>query len=174
MSINNKDVLGRSQDINKMQGHWLLAKLGKRILRPGGRELTNEMLDNLEIQSTDKVIEFAPGLGYTTQLTLRKKPSSYIAIERDEAAANSVRKLLKAENHHCHIGYAEETGLPNESATVIYGEAMLTMQTPNKKQLIVNEASRLLYPGGRYGIHELCLVPDDIDEEKKENGSCQE
>ena len=25
------------------------------------------------------------------------------------------------------------------------------------------EAARLLKSGGRYGIHELCLVPDDID-----------
>lgn len=26
---------------------------------------------------------------------------------------------------------------------------------------------RLLKPGGRYGIHELCLTPDDLDEASK-------
>ena len=46
-----------------MPGHWLLAKLGKRVLRPGGLALTRAMLDRLNIQTQDSVIEFAPGLG---------------------------------------------------------------------------------------------------------------
>jgi hypothetical protein len=29
---------------DRMQGHWLLARLGKRMLRPGGAELTRELL----------------------------------------------------------------------------------------------------------------------------------
>ena len=28
------------QKLNEKQGHWILAKLGKRVLRPGGRELS--------------------------------------------------------------------------------------------------------------------------------------
>lgn len=31
------------------QGHWVLAKLGKRVLRPGGLELTRLMLDEMDI-----------------------------------------------------------------------------------------------------------------------------
>ena len=37
------------------------------------------------------------------------------------------------------------------------------MQMASVKSRIVAEAARLLKSGGRYGIHELCLVPDDID-----------
>ena len=62
------------------------------------------------------------------------------------------------------IGFAEESGLPAGSATVVYGEAMLSMQLPTTKDRIVAEAARLLQPGGRYGLHELCLIPDDLDE----------
>ena len=40
---------------------------------------------------------------------------------------------------------------------------MLSMQPATTKARIAAEAARLLVPGGRYGIHELCLVPDDID-----------
>ena len=29
-----------------MPGHWLLARLGKRVLRPGGRALTEQLLDD--------------------------------------------------------------------------------------------------------------------------------
>ena len=32
----------------RLQGHWLLAKMGKRVLRPGGIELTRAMLDAVD------------------------------------------------------------------------------------------------------------------------------
>ena len=165
---NQKGILGEELDTTKMPGHWLLARLGKRVLRPGGRELTRQMLDKLDIQSSDDVVEFAPGLGFTAQLTLNQKPASYTAVERDETAASVVRRYLTKNNQACLIGRAEETGLPDATASVVYGEAMLTMQTPSKKQQIVQEASRLIKPTGRYGIHELCLVPEDLDEDTKQ------
>ncbi len=165
---NQKGILGEELDTTKMPGHWLLARLGKRVLRPGGRELTRRMLNGLRIKSSDDVVEFAPGLGFTAQLTLNQKPASYTAVERDETAANAVRRYLTRSNQTCLIGRAEETGLSDATATIVYGEAMLTMQTPSKKQQIVQEASRLIKPGGRYGIHELCLVPEDLDEDTKQ------
>ena len=169
MNVNNQEeILGEQLDTTKMPGHWLLARLGKRVLRPGGRELTRQMLNGLCIKSSDEVVEFAPGLGFTAQLTLNQKPASYTAVERDEAAANTVRQYLTGSNQTCLIGRAEDTGLPDATATVVYSEAMLTMQTPGKKQQIVQEAFRLIKPGGRYGIHELCLVPDDLDEDTKQ------
>lgn len=163
-----KEILGEELDLAKMPGHWLLARLGKRVLRPGGRELTQQMLDGLSINPSDDVVEFAPGLGFTARLTLNQKPASYTAIERDEVAANAVRRYLTGDNQKCLVGRAEETGLSDEAATAVYGEAMLTMQTPGKKQQIVEEASRLIKPTGRYGIHELCLVPEDLDEDTKQ------
>ena len=38
---------------HKMPGHWLLAKMGKRVLRPGGLELTRAMLDRLAVGPHD-------------------------------------------------------------------------------------------------------------------------
>jgi SAM-dependent methyltransferase len=148
----------------KIPGHWLLARLGKRVLRPGGLELTRRMVQALGISSSDEVVEFAPGLGVTVKLTLGHHPRRYTAVERNPAAAEQVRRLLAGSDQRCVIGFAEESGLPSASATVVYGEAMLSMQLPETKERIVAEAARLLRPGGRYGIHELCLVPDDLDE----------
>jgi ubiquinone/menaquinone biosynthesis C-methylase UbiE len=142
--------------------------MGKRVLRPGGLELTRQMLAALAIQSTDDVVEFAPGLGMTALRTLQHNPASYTGIERDDAAAATVRRYLTGPHHRCLVGTAEETGLDDQSATVIYGEAMLTMQPPAQKVRIVHEAYRVLRPGGRYGIHELSLTPDTLDEPTKE------
>lgn len=41
----------------KMPGHWLLAQMGKRVLRPGGIELTWKMLDALQIGKDDHVVD---------------------------------------------------------------------------------------------------------------------
>lgn len=151
----------------KMPGHWLLAKMGKRVLRPGGLELTRALLDGLKIQPRDSVIEFAPGLGVTARMTLQRNPANYTAIERDETAAGNVRKFLRAPQQRCLIATAEQTGLPDASGSVVYGEAMLTMQGAEQKRKIVTEAFRLLKPGGRYGIHELSLAPDELPDAVK-------
>jgi ABC-type nitrate/sulfonate/bicarbonate transport system ATPase subunit len=154
----------KNLDVSKMPGHWVFAKMGKKVLRPGGLELTRKMLEELAIRATDEVVEFAPGLGITAKMVIEKNPVSFIAIEKDEAAAMRLRNLLKGEKQTCHLGMAEKTGLPAESTTVVYGEAMLTMLTDGKKREVISEAARILKPGGRYGIHELCITPDDIDD----------
>jgi hypothetical protein len=154
--------------VEKMPGHWLLAKMGKRVLRPGGRELTQRLLAKLEISHSDDVVEFAPGLGVTARLTLACRPASYTAVERDRDAAAVVQKLLSGPKQTCVMGTAEQTGLGDGSASVVYGEAMLSMQPPTAKSRIIAEAARLLRTNGRYGIHELCLTPDDVPNEIRE------
>lgn len=77
---------------DKAQGHWLLAKMGKRVLRPGGKELTLQLIDNLEIKALDDVVEFAPGLGFTASITLKKRPKSYTAIELNKDAFSYLQK----------------------------------------------------------------------------------
>jgi len=152
----------------KMPGHWVLARMGKRVLRPGGMGLTRRMLASLRIGVADEVVEFAPGLGVTARLTLALRPASYTAVERDETAANIVNGYLKGGGRRCVLGSAAETGLPACSATVVYGEAMLTMQADAEKRRIVREAARLLRPGGRYAIHEMCLRDGVGGEARKE------
>jgi hypothetical protein len=65
------------------------------------------------------------------------------------------------------VADAANTGLPDTTADVVLGEAMLTMQGDAAKNAIVAEAVRLLRPGGRYGIHELALIPDTVPENIK-------
>lgn len=158
------DLPAAHLDLAKMPGHWLLARMGKRVLRPGGRALTRAMLDPLAIGARDHVVELAPGLGATARLALARRPAADTGVERDAAAAAHVRRLLREPAYRCITGTATATGLPDESATVVYGEAMLTMHTTQQKAHIVREAFRVLQPGGRYGIHELSLEPDEISD----------
>ncbi len=167
MTSKHEPRLGEHLDVSKMPIYMLLSRLGKRTLRPGGMELTQQMLELLDVQPSDEVVEFAPGLGATTQLILSRVPAQYTAIDRDETAVRLVSSYLKGPKQRCILGRAEHTNLPDASATVVFGEAMLTMQTASHKEQIIAEAARILKPGGRYGIHEACFELDDIDDATK-------
>ncbi len=161
------ELPGATLDVSRMPGHWLLARLGKRVLRPGGRELTAKMLEALGIAPSDHLVELAPGLGATTRVALAAGPASYVGIERDEAAARLVRRVLRDGRDEVRQGIASKTGLDDGHATVLFGEAMLTMHTDEQKRAIVREACRVLRAGGRYGIHELALTPDDLSTDER-------
>ena len=157
-----------STNIEKMPGYVLLARLGKRVLRPGGRELTREVLGGLNITSADHVVEFAPGLGTTAQLIFRSRPAGYVGVERDEQAAAAFNTRIVDSRYRCIVSTAQNSDLGDGSANVVVGEAMLSMQSDDNKKQIIEEAFRILRPGGRYGIHELCLKPTDLDTETQD------
>ncbi|MEB3071529.1 class I SAM-dependent methyltransferase [[Mycobacterium] vasticus] len=145
-----------------LPGHWLFARLGKRVLRPGGLGLTHRMLADAQLSDAD-VVELAPGMGRTAKEILAHAPGTYTGVEADENAAGVVRTVV-GERGKVVTGEASETGLAADSADVVVGEAMLTMQTNAHKAEIAREAFRVLRPGGRYAIHELALQPDDVGE----------
>lgn len=143
---------------HKSPGHWLLARAGKRVLRPGGVELTDELLRHLEIGPKDTVIELAPGLGHTAAKVLARKPLSYLGVDREATVVQALERKLGCDRVRIVQGSAEDTGLPGGTATVLFGEAMLTMQSYKRRSDVVSEAWRILRRGGRYGIHELCVT----------------
>lgn len=148
-----------------LPGHWLLARLGKRVLRPGGLELTTRLLDHAGIGGA-AVVELAPGLGRTASDIAARRPGSYRGVDSDPSAIENVRAVV-GEDAEVRVADAADTGLETASADVVLGEAMLTMQGDKSKHAIVAEAARMLRPGGRYAIHELGLAPDDLDDDTK-------
>ena len=157
-------------DYDKMPGHWLLARMGKRVLRPGGRELTEEMLRKVGIGPSDDVVELGPGLGATTRLIMERHPASVVGVERDKAAAVAVSAavVLDRADYRCIVADAAETGLDGNSADIVVAEALLTLQSDEKKRSILDEAHRILRPGGRLALHELCMRPETVDLETRQ------
>lgn len=154
------------RDDATMQGHWLLARLGKRVLRPGGVELTRGLLERAGLPNSD-VLELAPGMGHTATEILTHQPRSYVGAEKDPDAARNVERIVGESGGQVRVVDAAETGLPDGSADVVIGEALLSMQGDAAKNAIVAEVTRVLRPGGRYAIHELALTPNTIDDAVK-------
>ena len=149
--------------VEKAPGHWVLARAGKTVLRPGGLALSTWALKRAVLPGAD-VVEFAPGLGVTASAIIGVGPASYTGVERDPDACARVNAIASGVGR-CVNADAAQTGLPDESADVVVGEAMLSMQGEKAKRAIMGEAARILRPGGRYVIHELGMRPDSIGEE---------
>lgn len=155
-------------EAGRMQGHWLLAKLGKRILRPGGRALTAKLLEQAKPTGGDDIVELGPGVGSTAEVLLRANPRSYRGVDPNPEGRDAVKNILKKHPRADYVvADARETGLDDASADLVVGEAMLTIQDDAGKNAIVAEAARLLRPGGRYAIHEMAWLPDHTDEERE-------
>ena len=150
----------------RMQGHWLLARLGKRVLRPGGIGLTRRLLSAAAPAPGEHVVELGPGVGRTAELLLASRPSSYRAVDPNPEGRDQVAAILdKHPGAEYVVADAAATGLPDASADLVVGEAMLTIQSDEHKRAVVAEAVRVLAPGGRYAIHELALRGDRSAEE---------
>ena len=160
-------------EASRMQGHWLLARLGKRVLRPGGIDLTRRMLAAAKLELGERVVELGPGVGRTAELLLARHPSSYHGVDPNPEGRDQVAAILdKHPGAEYVVADAAATGLPAASADLVVGEAMLTIQSDEHKREIVAEAVRLLAPGGRYAIHELALrgdrSPAELEAARKE------
>ena len=156
---------GRGQrtapEASRMQGHWFLARLGKRVLRPGGIDLTRRLLTAAAPAPGERVVEFGPGVGRTAELLLARRPSSYRGVDPNPEGREQVAAVLaRHPGAEYVVADAAATGLPAASTDLVVGEAMLTIQSDKHKREIVAEAVRLLAPEGRYAIHELALRGD--------------
>ncbi|OMC35117.1 methyltransferase [Mycobacterium sp. GA-1841] len=149
-------------------GHWLLARLGKRVLRPGGLELTTKLLAAARINDAD-VVELGPGLGRTATDIAAQRPRSYVGVDDNSTTSAPLQQVVATSGGRLVAADAAHTGLDAGSADVVVGEAMLTMQGEKSKKAIVEEAFRVLRPGGRYAIHELGLTPDGLADEIKDD-----
>lgn len=160
-------------EASRMQGHWLLARLGKQVLRPGGIDLTRRMLAAAALAPGERVVELGPGVGRTAELLLARHPSSYHGVDPNPEGRKQVAAVLaRHPGAEYVVADAAATGLPAASADLVVGEAMLTIQSDEHKREIVAEAVRLLAPGGRYAIHELALrgdrSPAELEAARKE------
>jgi ubiquinone/menaquinone biosynthesis C-methylase UbiE len=155
------------EDFNHAPGYFILAKMGKKVLRPGGKELTQKMVRELRINANDDVLEFAPGIGITAEEILKNVPKSYTGIEQDGNMVSALRKKITNVNAKIILGDAKKLELSNGSYDKVLGEAILTMQSDIDKTDLMRKAHRLLKKGGLYAIHELAIAPDNIDIELK-------
>ncbi|WP_151550004.1 MULTISPECIES: class I SAM-dependent methyltransferase [Corynebacterium] len=152
-----------------LQGHWLLASMGKRVLRPGGIELTTRLIEAAQPTSSDRIVELGPGVGRTAEILLAAHPRSYRGVDPNPEGSAQLAEVLRGHPEAEQVvADARSHELPDGSADLVVGEAMLTMLSTEDKKAVMERTYRLLAPGGRYAIHELAVSGDNATEVSRE------
>lgn len=145
----------------RLPTHLFLAKLGKTILRPGGKEATNRLLDACQLNENSHVLEVATNMG-TTAIHIAKTYNAKVrGIDINKEAVQKANENIIGENvqHLVHIQQGNATQLPFDDGTfdVVINEAMLTMLPQELKEQALAEYMRVLKPGGILATHDLVV-----------------
>ncbi len=153
-----------------LAGHTLLADLGKKRLRPGGKIATNWLFEKIDLNDK-KMLEVACNMGTTSIELALKNDVEIDAIDLDPIALTKAvqsAKKLKLE-HKINFMQANALKLPFDHNTYdcVLNEAMLTMLSNTNKEKAIQNYYDVLKPGGMLLTHDVCLLTDDITLQKQ-------
>jgi SAM-dependent methyltransferase len=145
---------------------WPLARrLAAGLAQPGGPAMARRALEGVGLEAGDRVVELAPGAGATTALILERNPREWAGVEPDAIAAEHLARIAKGQGREVVRAPVDATGLTDASASVVVAEALLSTLDDEGARAVLDEARRILRPGGRVALHELAPAGGPVDAE---------
>jgi ubiquinone/menaquinone biosynthesis C-methylase UbiE len=143
------------EEIARLDPYQLMAVLGKRVIHPGGRGSTEELLALADIRAEHEVIEIGCGVGTTAIEIARRYGARVIATDIDDAMLDEARRNVD----HARLSdlvtveQADVLELPfaDESFDRVVVEAV-TMFVDRDRA--AREVARVCRPGGIVLDHE--------------------
>lgn len=137
----------------------LAARVTAGLVLPGGEEMALRALEGIGLEEGDRVLELSPGLGAASELTLRRGPREWTAVEPDPLAVEHLERTLGATpGRRVVAAPLDATGLPDEAFSAVVADGALSSLAPPARAAALAEAARLLRPEGRLAIHDLVLA----------------
>ncbi len=133
-----------------------LASLGKTELKPGGTYATGALLRMLDLKSEDHVLVVGPKAGSTALFVSMTNLVTTEALVKSEGEKVTEGDPALKRRSTARIGKTEEMPFDAERFDVAMVEATLSYQHPLQQKAALKELFRVVKPGGRIGIHELC------------------
>lgn len=134
---------------------------------PGGAPLTRRLADLLGLRPGERVLDVASGIGTTAFLLVHERSVEAVGVDLGESQV--VRARADAEclgltgRARFEKGDAERLPLPDASFDAVFCECAFC--TFPSKDSAAAELARVLRPGGRVGIADIWLEPDQLDPE---------
>ncbi len=165
--IGKSTIVNKEKKMEKIQGHELLAKIGKTRLRPGGKIMTDWLLDMANITENKTILEVACNMGTTLIQIATQYGVNVTGVDMNEKALNrAIENVSNAglENKITLLtGDARNLPFDDESFDIIINEAMLTMLSDTDKQKAINEYYRVLKKGGILLTHDVNIPEEDSE-----------
>lgn len=133
-----------------------LASLGKTELKPGGAYATGALIRVLELKGGDHAMVLGPNAGSTAlfvSMTTQATTEAVVGSESEKVTENDASLKRRST---ARIGKAEALPFEDNHFHVVMVEATLAHLPATRRDAALREIHRVLKPGGRLGIHELC------------------
>jgi predicted O-methyltransferase YrrM len=140
-------------------GHQVMAAAGKKILRPGGRAATEQLLQWANFQPGETVLELAASFGYSAISLAQRYDVRVVGVEKNPESVARAQANIRAAGLDGQVEVLEGDvfhleRIP-EQFDYVLAEAILTMQSVPGKVKILRGVCDRLNPGGRFLSHEL-------------------
>lgn len=148
-------------------GHQVLAAAGKKMLRPGGRTATEQLLAWANFQPGETVLELAASFGYTAIALAKRYSVHVVGLEKNPESVAIARANVKAAGLEDRIDILEGDIFHLDRILhqfdYVLAEAILTMQSPSGKAKILSNIRDRLKPGGKFLSHELLAKQNEAE-----------
>ena len=149
-------VPGTDRPADKAAGHWLLAQLGKKVLRPGGRETTNWLLARAlggDMQTDKHKLEIM------REAARLLRPGGYYAIHEMSLVPDYLRPELKEEIQKDLARTIRVNARPLTVAewTALAEEAGFEVLDVYQTDMALLEPKRLLADEGAAGVAKIAF-----------------
>lgn len=118
-------------------GHEVLAAVGKKYLRPGGRIATEQLCQWANFQPNETVLELASSFGYSAISLAQRYGVKVVGVEKNPESVVLARENVRVAGLENQIEIIEGDifhldAIPGKFDYVL-AEAILTMQSPSGK-----------------------------------------
>lgn len=144
-------------------GHQILAAAGKKILRPGGKTATEQLLSWANFQPGDTVLELTASFGESAIAIAKRFDVQVVGIEKNLASVIKARENIINAGLEDRVKIIEGDIFDLETVTekfdYVLAEAILTMQS--------NAAIKnCLKPGGKFLAHKAIVRNNQLEVRK--------
>ena len=133
------------------------------ILHPGGLALAQELAELCKIQTGTEVLDVACGTGETGCFLTERFGARVVGLDWSQQMIRHAEQKVQARGLQVELrkGDAHHLPFPDASFDVVICECTLCLLD---KEQVLGEMVRVVMPGGRVGMHDLCWQADAPEE----------
>jgi SAM-dependent methyltransferase len=133
-----------------------LATLGKTELKPGGSYATGALLRMLGLKGGEQALVMGPRSASTALFVSMATSATTEALVADESDDITDSDPALRRRSTARVGKAEQLPFAEARFEAVLIEGILAGLPAPGRTAVLKEVRRVLKPGGRLGVHELC------------------